>query len=123
MQEAVKCIKTYKRSRLILVIAILLLISILFFATFFPASIREASLKWKYKTGGPVISSPIVENGVVYVGSSDGNIYALDAKTGKLIWRYATSGRIWSSPTYWKGAVYVGSSDNRLYALNAPTAN
>ncbi len=70
-----------------------------------------------------MISSPIVENGVVYVGSSDGNIYALDAKTGKLIWRYATSGRIWSSPTYWKGAVYVGSSDNRLYALNAPTAN
>jgi outer membrane protein assembly factor BamB len=37
--------------------------------------------------------SPAVEDGVVYVGSVDKNVYALDARTGDLIWRYETSDR------------------------------
>jgi uncharacterized repeat protein (TIGR01451 family) len=32
---------------------------------------------WNYKTGDYVESSPAVANGVVYVGSDDGNVYAL----------------------------------------------
>jgi len=39
-------------------------------------------LKWYYTTGGYVVSSPTVANGVVYVGSCDNNIYALNATTG-----------------------------------------
>src|SRR5271165_2119830 len=38
--------------------------------------------KWSYATGGNVWSSPAVANGVVYAGSSDGNLYALKASTG-----------------------------------------
>jgi len=35
------------------------------------------TLLWKYTSDGYVESSPAVVNGVVYVGSLDGNIYAL----------------------------------------------
>ena len=35
-------------------------------------------------------SSPAVANGVVYVGSDDGNVYALNASTGAKLWSYAT---------------------------------
>jgi outer membrane protein assembly factor BamB len=38
--------------------------------------------KWSYTTGSDVESSPAVANGVVYVGSEDGNVYALKASTG-----------------------------------------
>lgn len=38
-------------------------------------------------------SSPTVLDGVVYVGSEDGNVYAADAATGDMIWRYETGGR------------------------------
>jgi outer membrane protein assembly factor BamB len=31
---------------------------------------------WSYTTGNWVISSPAVVDGVVYVGSNDGNVYA-----------------------------------------------
>ena len=31
---------------------------------------------WKYKTGKYVYSSPVVMNGVLYIGSDDGNVYA-----------------------------------------------
>jgi eukaryotic-like serine/threonine-protein kinase len=34
-------------------------------------------IKWKFQTGGRVISSPAVANGMVYFGSTDGYLYAL----------------------------------------------
>ncbi len=40
--------------------------------------------KWLYPTGGAVVSSPAVANGIVYVGSNDGSLYALNTGTGKL---------------------------------------
>jgi hypothetical protein len=39
---------------------------------------RLTGAKWKFHTNGYVFSSPAVANGVVYVGSSDGNLYAID---------------------------------------------
>jgi outer membrane protein assembly factor BamB len=47
-------------------------------------------LKCSYATGSYVDSSPAVANGVVYVGSYDTNIYALDARTGAKLWSYTT---------------------------------
>jgi outer membrane protein assembly factor BamB len=66
-----------------------------------------------------VYSSPAVANGVVYVGSWDYNIYALNARTGALLWKYTTGNQVNSSPAVANGVVYVGSSDYNVYALNA----
>jgi len=76
-------------------------------------------VKWKFKTEDKVISSPVLADGVVYVGSLDGNFYALNAKDGSEKWRFATKGRIFSSPTVYDGIVYFGSLDGHLYALDA----
>ena len=43
--------------------------------------------QWVYFTGGPVRLAPTVHNGRLYCGSDDGQLYALEAETGKLIWR------------------------------------
>ena len=64
-----------------------------------------------------VDSSPAVANGVVYVGSEDNNVYALNASTGALLWKYATGSVVTSSPAVANGVVYVGSDDNNLYAF------
>jgi outer membrane protein assembly factor BamB len=48
------------------------------------------TLLWNYTTGFSVGSSPAVVNGVVYIGSGDGNVYALDAKSGVKLWNYTT---------------------------------
>ena len=55
----------------------------------------------------------------VYVGSKDGNVYALDAATGQVRWTYTTAGPVYSSPAVSGGTVYGGSGDGKLYALNA----
>jgi uncharacterized repeat protein (TIGR01451 family) len=62
-----------------------------------------------------------VLNGVVYVGSNDKNVYALNASTGAKLWSFTTGGVVNSSPAVANGAVYVGSDDNNMYALNAST--
>jgi outer membrane protein assembly factor BamB/pimeloyl-ACP methyl ester carboxylesterase len=76
---------------------------------------------WSYTTGASVYSAPAVTNGVVYVGSLDNNVYALDAATGAKIWNYTTGSQVYSSPAVADGKVYVGSSDYKVYCLNAAT--
>ena len=66
-------------------------------------------------------SSPAVANGVVYVGSYDNNVCALNASTGAKLWSYAAGSYVESSPAVANGVVYVGSYDNNVYALNAKT--
>ena len=39
---------------------------------------KFSQIKWKFHTDGQVISSPAVANGMAYVGSTDGNLYAVD---------------------------------------------
>ena len=71
-----------------------------------------------------VSGAPTVANGVVYVGSEDQSVYAIDASTGERRWRYATTGQIVrSSPTVVEGTLYIGSDDKNLYAIDAATGN
>ena len=68
-----------------------------------------------------MFSAPAISGGVVYVGSYDGNIYAINASTGQQKWSFQTGYAVVSSPAVSDGIVYVGSEDNHLYALNAET--
>jgi len=72
-------------------------------------NVGNLGLKWSYTTGNTVSSSPAVVNGVVYVGSWDGNLYALNAHTGARLWSYDTVYEVWSSPAVANGVVYVGA--------------
>jgi outer membrane protein assembly factor BamB len=65
-----------------------------------------------------------VADGVVYVGSSDGNLYAVKASTGKIRWSFASGGQVLSSPVV-NGMVYFGSGypglgDTNVYAFGLP---
>ena len=77
--------------------------------------------KWTFSTGDRVYSSPTVVNGVVYVGSYDFNVYAIDASTGQKKWAFPTGNWVYSSPTVVNGVVYVGSYDFNVYAIDAST--
>jgi outer membrane protein assembly factor BamB len=78
-------------------------------------------LLWTFKTAGPVKSSAAIVQDRVFIGSDDGNVYALTLADGKKVWEFKTGGGIESSPLALEGKVYVGSSDAFLYALEAGT--
>jgi outer membrane protein assembly factor BamB len=86
-----------------------------------PAVPQFTKIRWQFHTNGQVLSSPVVADGTLYVGSSDHNLYALDAVTGALKWKFETAGRITSSPAVSEGSVYFGSFDSNFYAVDAAT--
>ena len=45
---------------------------------------------WFFETGGAILSSPVVTGGLVYFGSSDQSVYAVDLRTGEKKWSYET---------------------------------
>jgi outer membrane protein assembly factor BamB len=73
---------------------------------------------WRRRIG-PTESSPLVVGGSVYVGDWRGDVYALDARTGKTRWRFHTGGRVKGALSYLTGRVFVGSYDHHLYAFSA----
>jgi outer membrane protein assembly factor BamB len=43
----------------------------------YSVDVKTGKLRWNFKTGGPVPSSPFVAEGIVYIGSTDNKVYAL----------------------------------------------
>jgi outer membrane protein assembly factor BamB len=78
-------------------------------------------VKWIFPTGNRVVSSPVMQGEVVFFGSDDGNVYAVDAASGRQLWKHATRGPVAASPAVEGDTVYVGSYDGHFYALNART--
>ena len=70
---------------------------------------------------GEIAATPIAADGMLYFGTKDGNLYALDEHTGKIIWTYDTEGAILTSATEASGTVYFGNDSYGLYALDAGT--
>lgn len=83
----------------------------------------DSTLLWRFDTGNQVWSSAAVVGERVYVGSSNGNVYALNVTSGSQVWSYSTSGEVRSSPAVVGGMVYVGSMDYNVYALNATSGS
>jgi outer membrane protein assembly factor BamB len=112
---------------------------------FYAVNETDGQVKWQFQTAGEhrfsathlhgsqpatetmpdpfdcYLSSPVVENGVVYFGSGDGNIYALDAATGALKWKFKTGDVVHASPAIAHGVLFVGSWDSWFYAIDAAT--
>ena len=85
------------------------------------SNVGSLDLAWSFPTGGIDTASPVVANGIVYIGSSNNVLYALTASTGAMKWSYTTGGPIDSTPAVSGGVVYIGSADKKMYALNATT--
>lgn len=66
-------------------------------------------------------SAPVYANGLIYIGGSDFDVHAFDARTGAQVWKAATGNIVNPSVAVDRTTVYVGSGDGLLYAFNART--
>ena len=74
---------------------------------------------WSFECEDEIRGSPTLENGVLYIGSYDNNLYALNFTSGEFIWKYATEGGIVGKPAFFDNTVFIGSEDSRLHAVSA----
>ncbi|HZL49071.1 MAG TPA: PQQ-binding-like beta-propeller repeat protein [Solirubrobacteraceae bacterium] len=73
---------------------------------------------------GTFYSTAAVVYGRVFLGNTDGRIYAYDASTGRLDWAVQTGAYVYASPAVTNApglgpTIYLGSYDGTFYALNA----
>lgn len=76
-------------------------------------------IRWTFATRGSVRSSPTLLAGIVYAGSTDGSLYALDEADGRLRWRYDAGSAVSSSAAAGGGLVFAQSYDGDVFALRA----
>jgi len=79
----------------------------------------QPKLRWTFKTDGAVTSSAAIVDGLVYIGSVDGKLYAIDLATGEERWSFETEDAVESPPLVLDGRVYFGSNDCFVYCLDA----
>lgn len=80
--------------------------------------IRSGKRKWKFKTAGPIFSSPAFDGkDRIVLGSADKFLYCLSTK-GKLIWKFETGHSVLGSPVIDKEMVFFGGSDGHFTALD-----
>jgi outer membrane protein assembly factor BamB len=66
----------------------------------------------------PFVGGIVVAQGKLFIGCSDGKIYAMDALTGDKLGEYKTGDKIWGTGAADENTLYIGSFDKNLYALN-----
>lgn len=83
-----------------------------------PKNVGEA---WTFTADAGIIAPAAIANGVVFVGSVWGTLFALDAKTGEKMWSFEAEDTIEAAPTVSEGKVFVGSNYGTLHALDVKT--
>jgi outer membrane protein assembly factor BamB len=74
---------------------------------------------WTLTTRARIDSSPAVSGSRVYVGSSDGRMYAADAKSGEKVWEFEIGAPVTASPAIAGGRLVIGAQDGRVYCFGA----
>lgn len=72
---------------------------------------------WTVDTGGKVSANPVAEGNIVYIGSQNGIMYAINAIEGKVLWKYDTKGIIKAAASIYNDILFFESA-NVFYALS-----
>ena len=84
--------------------------------------VNTGKLLWKLQARGPIVASPLIADGIVYCGSSDGVFRAVSLATGETVWEFpGVSGFVESTPLVYEGKIIFGAWDTFLYALDIRT--
>lgn len=84
----------------------------------FPAIRQEPTIKWQTKVSSTWLMPPILVDGMLYAGSGDGMLYALDVQSGQEIWSTGGFRQLENSGAVAGDAIVIGGYDRRVWALD-----
>ena len=79
--------------------------------------VTKSRLLWTSREVGRVVGTPIVKDGLVYVGDLGGTVHCLDAATGAHVWKHETNEAIWGCLLLAGDRLYVGNVDGSMTVL------
>ena len=77
---------------------------------------------WSLELSAAVVADPVIADGILYAGTVDGNLYAIDLADQDVLWSFNSDGgmgAIWGSPIVTAGTIYVGDQLGNIYAIDA----
>lgn len=80
-------------------------------------NLSSGAVNWENPFGSAFHSSPLVHNGLVFIGAMDKMFYCLNSQDGKILWSYETDGRIHSTPLIWGKYIFISSDDRNIYCF------
>jgi outer membrane protein assembly factor BamB len=81
--------------------------------------VTRSRLLWTSREVGRVVGTPIVKDGLLYVGDLGGTLHCLDAATGASVWKHDTNGAIWGCLLLAGDRLYVGNVEGNIAVLRA----
>jgi HEAT repeat protein/outer membrane protein assembly factor BamB len=81
--------------------------------------VTESGRLWTSREVGRVVGTPIVKDGLLYVGDLGGTVHCLDATTGAHLWKHETNDAIWGSLVLAGDRLYVGNVGGLMTVLRA----
>lgn len=86
-----------------------------------PSLEKPIVVRWRTSSAGWIRSQPAILGDTLYAGNSDGQLCAVDSRSGTVLWRYRTDDSISATPAIANGVLYMGSRDHNLYAIDLET--
>ena len=74
---------------------------------------------WDSRLSALLSGGPVAGLNIIFIGSENGKIYALDAETGEVSWQGNVKGEIINAPAVNSGVVVVNSASGIMKAFNA----
>src|SRR5512133_2476011 len=81
----------------------------------------DRSVAWEVHADAGFSAPPAIAGGVVYAGSDDGRLYAIDLASGAVRWRYDAKEELGTTPAVADGTVFVASLQDTVFAVDAKT--
>ena len=81
--------------------------------------VTGSRLLWTSREVGRVVGTPIVKDGLLYVGDLGGTVHCLDVATGAHVWKHETNEAIWGSLLLAGDRLYVGTEEGSMTVLRA----
>lgn len=86
-----------------------------------PSASPQIQPLWTFKCEDEIRRKAIIDEGVIYVGSYDNNLYALNQANGQFLWKFPTNDSIASTPATFDEDIFITSADHHLYSINKRT--
>lgn len=81
--------------------------------------VTASALLWSYPLEKHVMSTPAVQDNLVFIADCGRMFHCVDAKTGQPLWTHEVKGEVWASPMVADGKVYLGTRSGSYYIFAA----
>ena len=90
---------------------------------------KRPQLRWTFEADDQVVAAPAYAGGTVYIATSNGSVYGVNANSGRMRWHATSFSRFgrreyfYATPTVAYGRVFVGNADGTVYAYGASSGD